>query len=786
MPIQNNIDLQCNLLAHSKFYGFLSDIPQDSNTIALFVEDGSSAEETLKKIKTFASDDFKGKKIVFVENPSGRHWQVKTKDSGSWDLRKINVNGDGSCGITSSIVALKELDIISEETKNKFIEVNRTGAYQLKPEFSANGSLSTNHQSLKNFLIKDSVSDTGLDTTLGNLLTSTRTENWLESSHIRNILEIHSQTHADVSIHQSRDLITKDKDTQFEVSSFLLGFLNQKFQDQTIDKKQASEDILSLFGDNKDAISRRLGFDPPKKVDLFDIFPIAKDDNKAKVFYNENFHDVKSLLGSLDFGTLDKRQLQIVGLAIYQINYLGLLSNEDRDMRDIKVAWTNVGLNKLTPHEINEIRNRRTANLQDQALAQTLTRAIEATRLRPPPPPPPPPAPAPPPPPPAAVVAPPPPPPPPPPPAAPAAVVAPPPPPVAPPLLNNQEIYQNLTRNFEGYKKNARTPDANLFIATCGTVIDLKINKATHADFLNSFATFFFDNLESLNAKEDRQNVMLAFRKLREFRDQNINLEDFLVDDERKKFYQFQKEQPSRGELYNIRDLSTSQTTNEDLKKFALVVINMGDGHLNSLFDSLQDHFKQDKSFSEKIRGLPDLFRDDLILSTYSSSFSDPDLPLIPDFLKPIPANSFLGWGRTIKIIETENSKDFSLTLDGKEIKEIIFNGINKLDEFKKLPREELAMEITNFFRTASSDIKINYTNSKDTPENLVIRDKKEISFDKQNNAFKESATDKFKNFELFKEKLETLSRPSQATASPRIFSSSPVPNNNPGNFRWC
>jgi hypothetical protein len=742
----------------------------NKNKIVFFVEHGSSAEEALKKIKTFAPDNFINKKIVFVEHISGNHWQIQKKEVGNWDLTEIKVNGNGSCGIISAIVALREIGLMSDNEAETYIESDQrnAGKLKLKPNYEARSGqalLSSEQSNLLNALLPNfpdpNPDPNSIKNKVGELLKSTRDTNWLDSQDIKSILDDHNARSAnrDVYICESSNLFSRDKDTQFEVSSFLLGFLNQKFQDPNLNKAESLKDILSLFGDDKDAISRRLGFDPQKKVDLFDIFPIDKDDTKAKVFYNENESEVKNFLENLDFNTLDKRQLQIVGLAIYQIDYLksqqsGNFLGQINEI-SIKLGWIKSINDRLSPLEIVQLRNRRTTNMQDRTLARTLTRVPTRTRMPAPDEDPSLPA------------------------FAPLAHHQTPPPyhlapSPAPPAHHqapqNMNIFNDVKGVFAEFKNENIFPSQRSFISTC-EFVEKEIYKDVDAEFLKSFADFFFCSLENFHAKKDNETTKSALELLKIINTKlggPQTVEDYLEeDDPRKKHYKAQINNPV--DQYAIK-APIQKAPNEDLKNFSLAILDKGDDYLKNLSTSLKTHFEQDKSFSEKMKTLSNCFNDTPLFATYSSSFSNLDSPLIPDFLKPIPDNSFLGWGRIIEIITTEDSKDFSLTLDGKEIKEIIFNGVNKLDEFKKLPREELVMEITNFFRTAPKDIKINYTNSNDIPEDLVISKKKPISFDKKNNKFTDSSIDGAKDFELLKGKLITLSRPSQAPASPMLL----------------
>ncbi len=768
MTIQNEVELQASLYAHSSFRKELeTNIRADIKTIAVFVEDGSNAEETLKKIKIFAPVDYKDKKIVFVENPSGNHWQVQTKDAGTWDLRKIEVNGNGTCGIISSIVALRELDAIDEAQKNQFIEKNSSGFYKLKQEFEANSqnTLTLEHNKLKDFLAPPNLNpDAELIEKITNLLKSTHPDNWLESSEIKKILEIKSQTKHDVGIFQSRALITKDKDTQFETSSFLLGLLNQELN-TTADRPALLTDIslLSL----QRIIEDKLEFPQEKKLDFSDIFPIERDPTKARVFYNENSDKINDFFGyfgeflssAQDFSTDElKKLLTNVGLVISQIESLKDSEELDHIQIDaIKKNWSDVcditfGANSNTHKNIIE---RYKLSIEDKELTDTLK------RVNTPSPAPSPPSPSP---------------------SSPAISAIP------------TNLYDDLAQKFDNYKERNTLPSKEVFISACESFERVVDNSLTFGS-LKSFADFFFYSLENFHAQKDNETTKSALSLLKKINAKlgSTNIESYLKeeDQDRRRHYQAQA---NSNDKYEIK-APTDKVPNQDLKKFSSAILNQGDDYIKSLINSLKPHFQKEETFSMKMKNLSTRLNDDPVLKSYSSSFSDPDLPLIPDFLKPIPDKSFQGWGKTIKVITTNDSEGFSLILDGKEIKEILYNGSNKLEEFKNLPREELVMEITNFFRTAQSDIIINYTAPNQDSETLSSAQKKPISFDKASNKISTATTTTNPDEELFnsfKEKLESLSLEGTgagtktgavviSTTPPTLLPSSPGSSGSPG-----
>ena len=110
-------------------------------------------KDSLKKIQTFAEDLYQNKEIIFIEHVGTNHFQIQKKERNSWDLTRKDVYGDGRCGIVSTMVALKELGLITNDEFNKYID-HRSGFNKLKDAFCERGA-QEDRDELVEFLCKD-------------------------------------------------------------------------------------------------------------------------------------------------------------------------------------------------------------------------------------------------------------------------------------------------------------------------------------------------------------------------------------------------------------------------------------------------------------------------------------------------------------------------------------------------------------------------------------------------------------------------------------------------------
>ena len=81
-------------------------------------------EKSLKAMKIF-EHDFINKKIVFIENVGRNHWEVFVKELGEEKAKHIKIAGDGKCGLTSAIVASRNLtdrNLNKNPNKSKYLQ----------------------------------------------------------------------------------------------------------------------------------------------------------------------------------------------------------------------------------------------------------------------------------------------------------------------------------------------------------------------------------------------------------------------------------------------------------------------------------------------------------------------------------------------------------------------------------------------------------------------------------------------------------------------------------------
>lgn len=730
---------------------------EDQDKIVFFIEyDCLSAKDSLEKIKTFAEDLYVNKEIIFVEHVGLNHFQVQKKIKGSWNLTRSDVAGDGRCGIVSTMVALKELGLITDTNFDQYINISSSGSNILKKDFCERGA-PDNRTKLATFLCQD-IADPNTkqlhQDKISTLLLSTDSRNWLQSDTIKEVLASKARTNENIKIfgdnsefiehtenytNEEETLLLKIKDTKFEVATVLLGLLTQKFQSRaTLD---FATDLTKLLEGEDLQLKIKLGFPEGRKVEFSDIFPIAETGEKVRSFYTDNRDNVSNFLQvfyNLDFKEYNLLNTETntglvnlfknVGLLLHQIDHIKKTQpgyQNIPDITEIKKKWdaladiildTDNHINDELKKDISAIRERWRFGEHEDTLVKTVERVKQATRKK-----------------------------------------------------DGSEghhdglgdsILHDLMENFKLLKNSGSIPDKEIFKSIC-EVVGLQSSGLKDKDgFLKSFATFFFDNLEHFYAIGDMETVNSAYRNFIKIND-NLKkvgvrtLEDFLDDgDTRKQHYQ---QQVARTGGYFEVFPKNKPVVEEKLQQFSSEVLKKDSTYIENLHEKIKQHFEGEETFSEKIKKLGSVFTGD-VLQSYAEFFSKIDSPLIPDSFKPIPKHAYSGWGKKMEIVPSEELGGFSLILDGKRIKKIDCDGQDKLEFFRSITDEKLrSLEITNFFRTAIKDISISYEGN----SSPLILKKKEKNFYKvgDNGKIQESNQDETEKAISLKEKLQELGR---------------------------
>jgi hypothetical protein len=714
-----------------------------------------SAKDSLEKIRTFAGDLYEGKEIIFVEHVGSNHFQIQKKEKNSWDLTRRDVASDGRCGIVSTMVALKELGLISDPDFDQYID-NTPGSNKLKVAFCENGT-QENRTKLATFLCQD-IDDLNTkklhQDKISTLLLSTDPRNWLQSDTIKEVLASKARTNANIKIfgdntqytqyysNEEEALLLKVKDTKFEVATVLLGLLAQKFQGRA--NLGSATDLTKLLEGEDTQLRIKLGFPEGRKVEFSDIFPIAETREKVQIFYTDNRNNVSSFLQVFDDLELTEANLlptnksilnlsilnlfKNVGLLLHQIDHIKKTQPGYQDIPDItesKKKWDaladiilnpNNHINDELKKDIRAIRERWGVGEYEERLAGTVEKAKQATKAK-----------------------------------------------------DgsgghhdglDDSILTDLMNNFTDLKNSGSIPDREIFLSTCQIVSSQASGLKGKDEFLKSFANFFFDNLENFYAIGDIETARSAvydnFKTINpKLKKAGVkNLEDFLDDtDPRKEHYRQQVEREN-GFIVLTKN---EPVVEEKLQQFSFELLKQDDKYIENLHKKIEEHFKKEGTFSEKINKLGSVFTGD-VLESYAEFFSKIDSPLIPDSIKPIPKHAYSGWGKKMEIVPSDELGGFSLILDGKKIEKIDCGGQDKLEFFRSITDEKLrSLEITNFFRTASKDISI-YYESDSTP---IILTQNEKNFYKvgDNGQIQKSNQDETEKAISLKEKLQELGR---------------------------
>ena len=241
------------------------------------LKDTISAKDAMKTIEIFDFDkNYLNKKIVFLQNTSGGHWEVVVKNEGDYRLNTIDVYGDGLCGLTSAILAMKELNIAPPSNSFDAIE----GALSRNQYNQYTISQRDQPEKYKTF-----TNDDGLKLKIGRLLRDARLNNWLESFEIEEIIVTNNRNNAfrfDCSLDS---FFENNKKHEFHVRTLFCNYLSENLPKE---KSLATLDLNNLILTDFDTGVNKLKFKEGDKFDFKYLFPVDERDlNKVKIFYRD-------------------------------------------------------------------------------------------------------------------------------------------------------------------------------------------------------------------------------------------------------------------------------------------------------------------------------------------------------------------------------------------------------------------------------------------------------------------------------------------------------------------
>ena len=243
---------------YSELSIYKSDLP-----LFFVLKDTISAKDAMKTIEIFDFDkNYLNKKIVFLQNTSGVHWEVVVKNEGDYRLNTIEVCGDGLCGLTSAILAMKELNIAPPSNSFDAIE----GALSLNQNNQYTISQRDQPEKYKTF-----TNDDGLKLKIGRLLRDTSVNNWLESHEIQEIIVTNNRNNAfrfDCSLDS---FFENNKKHEFHVRTLFCNYLSKNLP---TNDNLANLDLNNLILEDFGTGVNKLKFKESDKFDFKYLFPV--------------------------------------------------------------------------------------------------------------------------------------------------------------------------------------------------------------------------------------------------------------------------------------------------------------------------------------------------------------------------------------------------------------------------------------------------------------------------------------------------------------------------------
>ncbi len=351
--------------------GELQKMSQSTNPLLMIRDEGDvnasrsldkvtkDVEKSLKAMKIF-EHDFINKKIVFIENVGRNHWEVFVKELGEEKAKHIKIAGDGKCGLTSAIVASRNLtdrNLNKNPNKEKYLD------RLIIPHNQSNRGLTVDIGAIQDSNFEPLTRNAGLNDKIKKLAVEDHEvdpSNWLTNDQTGGILEI-IENQVGSGNFEKIDTLTINEAISIEkkIHSLILSreesvnFASCPVNQQIIEgrSKSAYGDFSSIFPEDQD--DQIFLFNDPEYVknitkivkkyldDLKDLDDLNEPNQAVNTERKEKVQDfIKSALASRNFTPEQKKSLKEgEKIETYSQEFLGLQVSIDQQFNaDIEEA----------------------------------------------------------------------------------------------------------------------------------------------------------------------------------------------------------------------------------------------------------------------------------------------------------------------------------------------------------------------------------------------------------------------------------------------------------------